>query len=165
MPATLEKLRTKDRRLEAESARVVAELDAAFNTNVLEGALSLLAAARGGPAIRRRGRPRIQLKPAPQNVLAWSIGQQIRAARERKGWTQEDLARASGIARPNIARLEKGGQVPKVATLRRVAAALGLESDALLTAPQPVADREDRELAEAGLGEWSSQLERLDKEA
>lgn len=163
MPATLEKLRTEDRRLAAESARVVKELDAAFSADVLNEALSMIAAARGGPAIRRRGRRSIQLTPSPRNMLAWSIGQRIRAARGRKEWTQEDLANASGIARPNVARLEKGRQVPKVATLRRVAAALGLEADTLLRAPSPAEDRENQELAEAGLGEWASQLGGLDK--
>lgn len=164
MGTTLAALRAKDRRLAAESARAIRALDAAFNEDVLEQTRSIIAPPHGGSAIRRRGRRSIQFNPSPRNLLAWFIGQQIRAARERNGWRQEDLAQESGIARANIARLEKGGQVPKVGTLRRVAAALGLETDALLKAPPPIADQEDSELAEAGLGDWASQLKRLDTE-
>lgn len=163
MPATLETLRARGRRLRAKSARTVMVLDAAFSEDILEQVLSLAASGTGVPAIRRRGRRSIQLKPSPRNVLAWSIGQRIRAARERKGWRQEDLAQETGIARANIARLEKGHQVPKVPTLRCVAGALGLEADALLKAPEPWADTEDKELGEAGLGEWTSRLEHLEK--
>lgn len=163
MAATLAKLLTKDRRLAAESARAVKTLEAAFSEDIVQEALTLIATRTKGPVIRRRGRPVIQLQPSEKNVVAWSIGQKIRAARERKGWTQEDFAEESGIARANVARLERGKQVPKVATLRRVAAALGLEADALLKAPEPAADREGQTLAEAGLGDWASQLERLDK--
>lgn len=36
--------------------------------------------------------------------------------REQKGMTQRDLARATGIAQPMIARIERAGQVPTVAT-------------------------------------------------
>lgn len=163
MPASLAQLRIKDRRLLSASARTIKTLDAAFSEDVLQEALSLIASGTRGHVIRRRGRPVVQLHPSERNVVAWSIGQKIRAARERKGWRQEDLAQESGIARANIARLERGHQVPKLATLRRVAAALSLEADALLKAPEPIAAGEDRELAEAGLSTWASQLDRLDK--
>ncbi len=162
MTMTLAKLRAEDRRLAAESARAVKTLEAAFSEDIVQEAFSLIATRTKGPVIRRRGRPVIQIHPSKKNVVAWSIGQRIRAARERKGWTQEDLAQESGIARANVARLERARQVPKVTTLRRVAAALGLEAYALLKAPEPAADREGQGLAEAGLADWASQLERLD---
>lgn len=152
MPATLERLRATDKRLLAESARATKALDSAFSQDVLQEALSL--AASPVPLARRRGRPVIQLHPSAKNVAAWSIGQKVRAARERKGWRQEDLAQETGIARPNIARLEKGGQIPKVTTLRRVAAALGLELAVLLKAPEKDAGQETAELAESGMEEW-----------
>jgi ribosome-binding protein aMBF1 (putative translation factor) len=47
-------------------------------------------------------------------------------ARRARGWSQRDLARASGVAQPVIARLEVGDTDPKISTLTRLAAALGL---------------------------------------
>ena len=72
------------------SARTIKTLDAAFSEDVLQEALSLIASGTCGHMIRRKGRPIIQLHPSEKNVVAWSIGQKIRAARERKGWRQED---------------------------------------------------------------------------
>ncbi len=164
MPSTLELLRVRDQRLIAESARSVSVLDAAFSQDLFEQIQALVAMGTGGHAVRRRGRRSIQLRPSPRNVIAWSIAQRIWAARDRKDWRQEDLAQESGIARANIARLEKGRQIPKVATLRRLASALGLEVHALLKAPESVGDAEDQELAEAGLGDWAAQLDGVDKE-
>src|SRR2546429_9916132 len=43
--------------------------------------------------------------------------------REKRGLTQQALAERTGIKQPMIARLEKG-QIPKVATLQRLAQAL-----------------------------------------
>ncbi len=39
---------------------------------------------------------------------ALGVGETIAMLRELKGWTQEDLARRSGIAATNISRLENG---------------------------------------------------------
>ena len=44
--------------------------------------------------------------------------------REKRGWTQRDLARMTGIKQPQIARIEKGGQLPTIETLWRLADAL-----------------------------------------
>jgi len=45
--------------------------------------------------------------------------------RERRGMTQRDLAMATGIKQPQIARLEKGEQLPTLDTLGRLLSALG----------------------------------------
>lgn len=45
---------------------------------------------------------------------------QIRDARERAGLTQEELAEASGVARPNIAAYELGARRPSPAMVRRL---------------------------------------------
>ena len=45
--------------------------------------------------------------------------------RERRGMSQRDLARATGIKQPQIARLEKGEQLPTLDTLGRLLSALG----------------------------------------
>ena len=45
--------------------------------------------------------------------------------RERRGMSQRDLARATGMKQPQIARLEKGEQLPTLDTLGRLLGALG----------------------------------------
>lgn len=45
--------------------------------------------------------------------------------REQRGMSQRDLARATGIKQPQIARLEKGNHLPTVDTLWRLLSALG----------------------------------------
>lgn len=49
---------------------------------------------------------------------------EICAARRRRGWTQEELARRTGTSQSAIARLESGRALPRMRTLRRLADAL-----------------------------------------
>ena len=71
--------------------------------------------------------------PAPSEiVLEEAVADRIRNARKAKGWRQKDLAEATGIARPNIARLESGRRMPKITTLHRIGQALGVSVEALL---------------------------------
>ncbi|SJN22976.1 hypothetical protein FM104_03820 [Microbacterium esteraromaticum] len=55
-----------------------------------------------------------------------TFGDDIREARNQRGWTQEELAERAGVSRPTIARVERGDDV-STANLAKVAAALGLE--------------------------------------
>jgi predicted transcriptional regulator len=48
----------------------------------------------------------------------------ITRLREKRGWSQRDLARITGIKQPQIARIEKGGQLSTLETLWRLADAL-----------------------------------------
>jgi DNA-binding XRE family transcriptional regulator len=45
---------------------------------------------------------------------------QIIAARIKRGWSQADLARALGISRPVVSRLESGDTDPKWSTIIKV---------------------------------------------
>jgi transcriptional regulator with XRE-family HTH domain len=150
-------------RLRSASQRAIRTLDAAFNEETLKGMLQLLRPASAGGVARRKGRLIIQTRARTGDILAWSIGQKIRAARERKDWRQEDLAKESGIARANIARLESGRHAAHLSTLRRVAHALDLGLDSLLKLPEPVSPRESRKLAEARLADWAVQLDQEDR--
>ena len=53
------------------------------------------------------------------------LGRAVRAAREERGWSQEELGRRSGLSRPTIARIERGDDI-STATLSKAAKALGL---------------------------------------
>ena len=54
------------------------------------------------------------------------IGRQVRALRRRRGWRQEDLAKAGGVSRGVVARIEQGrADRVTVATLERLLGALG----------------------------------------
>ena len=71
----------------------------------------------------------------------------LRYARRRAGLTQRALAEKSGVPQPAIARIERGGVSPRVATLDRLLAATG-ESLELL--PR-IGDGVDRSLIRATL--------------
>jgi ribosome-binding protein aMBF1 (putative translation factor) len=60
-------------------------------------------------------------------AAAFRLGVLVREYRTAAGMTQTELARRSGTSQPAIARLEAGGAEPTVATLRRIADALGVE--------------------------------------
>ena len=64
-----------------------------------------------------------------QAARAFRIGEEVRRLREERGWSQRELAERMGATQSVIARLEAGGVVPTIATLDRVAAALGVELD------------------------------------
>ncbi len=51
----------------------------------------------------------------------------VRELRRRKGWSQQDLAGASGVGQDTISSLELGRHQPRPSTLRKIAGALGVE--------------------------------------
>ncbi len=59
-------------------------------------------------------------------ALSFRLAEQVRAARVARGMTQQDLAQAMGTTQSVVARLEGGGIAPSIATLQRVADALGV---------------------------------------
>ena len=56
--------------------------------------------------------------------LAFELGRAVRELRERRGWSQAQLANASGMTQSAVARFEVGGTVPTLPVLERLAAAL-----------------------------------------
>jgi DNA-binding XRE family transcriptional regulator len=60
------------------------------------------------------------------------LGQRLRALRLAAGLTQAELARRTGIHRPNIARVEAGRHTPSLETLARLAAAIGVSTTRVL---------------------------------
>ncbi len=51
----------------------------------------------------------------------------VRELRRRKGWSQQNLADASGVGQDTISSLELGRHQPRPSTLRKIAGALGVE--------------------------------------
>lgn len=78
----------------------------------------------------------------PEFAAAWAIEQPkvnlaantIRLRRARN-MTQADLARAVGVRQPRIAEIERGDANPQLETVARLAHALGVSADELLTDP------------------------------
>lgn len=61
-----------------------------------------------------------------------AIGARIKAAREKAGMTQEDLAAALEMSPTHISVIERGVKSPKLETLVNIANALNVSSDTLL---------------------------------
>ena len=61
-----------------------------------------------------------------------TLGQRIRRLRKTAGLSQDALARAAGIGRVTLVRLEKGEQTPRFKTLDAIAKALGIPVSELL---------------------------------
>jgi DNA-binding XRE family transcriptional regulator len=63
---------------------------------------------------------------------ASTVGERVRALRVASGRTAMEVAAAAGMARSSFARLEASRHEPRLATLRRVAEALGVPLDAFV---------------------------------
>jgi len=61
-----------------------------------------------------------------------TLGQRIREARQRMGWTQTELAVAVRSTQDHVSDLERDRHAPSMGMLRRLAAALQIEPADLL---------------------------------
>ncbi len=61
------------------------------------------------------------------------LGARLRELRLEAGLTQAELARRTGIHRPNIARVEAGRHTPSLETLARIATAIGVPTTRVLS--------------------------------
>jgi DNA-binding XRE family transcriptional regulator len=65
-------------------------------------------------------------------IDAEKLGARLRQLRLEAGLTQAELARRTGIHRPNIARVEAGRHTPSLETLARIANAIGVSTTHVL---------------------------------
>ncbi len=77
-----------------------------------------------------------------------TTGELIKAARKKAGMTQAELAQKLGISYVGVSQWERGLRNPKIETLNRIAAALGLEDETPLPplfGPSPTLEDSRRE--------------------
>ncbi len=61
-------------------------------------------------------------------IMIVTVGEKIRSIREEKGYTQKQVAAACGMVDSAIRKYESGAAHPKIATVSKIAAALGVET-------------------------------------
>ena len=74
-------------------------------------------------------------------MRAESVGRTVQWARKRADMTQQELAQATGMPQPSIARIEAGTVVPRTATLIALLEATGHQLSVIPI--DPAADRDD----------------------
>jgi transcriptional regulator with XRE-family HTH domain len=73
--------------------------------------------------------------PEPQDVNA-AVGRNVRAQRTSLAWTLDDLAARSGVSKGMLSQVEQARTNPSVATICRLATALGISIASLVEAPE-----------------------------
>lgn len=85
------------------------------------------------------------------STLTRTIGDRVRSRRAAVGWTQEQLAEASGIRPATISRIERGHLAPSLAVLQELAQALGTAVGDLVGGAPGVEDPDQRKLLDVWL--------------
>ena len=60
------------------------------------------------------------------DIASLDIGSQVRALRNKRDLTLQDLADLTGLSKPNLSQIENNLVTPPIATLLKIAAALGV---------------------------------------
>jgi transcriptional regulator with XRE-family HTH domain len=60
------------------------------------------------------------------------VGNKVRDLRKGRGWSQQELADRAGISMQTVSNLETGRHLPGMATLSKIAGALGISLPDLL---------------------------------
>jgi transcriptional regulator with XRE-family HTH domain len=71
------------------------------------------------------------------NGAASCLGTRVRELRHERGLTLKALGRRAGLSHPFLSQLERGLARPSVASVERIAGALGVPVGALWAAPRP----------------------------
>jgi transcriptional regulator with XRE-family HTH domain len=66
------------------------------------------------------------------SAISIALGRRVKKLREKKGWTQADLAAASGLERSHISEIENGHILPNIVTLQTLAKSLHVTMSVLL---------------------------------
>ena len=90
--------------------------------------------------------------PEPDEVNA-AVGRNVRGQRTRLAWTLEDLAARAGVSKGMLLQVEQARTNPSVATICRLATALGVSIASLVEAPEAPSARVVR--AAEGVALWT----------
>ena len=60
------------------------------------------------------------------HALVKQFGESVRRHRQRRGWSQEQLAEAAELDRTYVSGIERGTRNPTLSTMGRIADALGV---------------------------------------
>ncbi len=74
----------------------------------------------------------ISLSAVP-GPLALRFGAVVRHLREEQGWSQEEFAEYADLNRGYIGEIERGGSMPSLGTVGKLALALGLRPSLLIS--------------------------------
>ena len=85
------------------------------------------------------------MKKSPENTKVL-LGRRIRALRNVKGWTQQELGNRADINYKFLGEIERGQQNPSFDVLTKIAGALGVELPELFRFEQEVSDRKKVEV-------------------
>jgi transcriptional regulator with XRE-family HTH domain len=94
--------------------------------------------------------------PEPDDVNA-AVGRNVRSHRTRLAWTLDDLAARSGVSKGMLSQVEQARTNPSVATICRLATALGVSVASLVEAPEMPSSRVVR--AEEAVTLWTGSQE------
>ena len=94
--------------------------------------LTLRASAISGAPSIRPSAPGLNGNSGAIPIDGVRLGARLRELRVAAGLTQAELARRTGIHRPNIARVEAGRHTPSLDTLARLASAIGVPTTTVL---------------------------------
>ena len=68
--------------------------------------------------------------------IALTVGARVRFERQKHGWSQQDLAAASGISLDRVAAIESDQSAPSIGDVALIAAAFGVSVFSLASAEQ-----------------------------
>jgi len=79
--------------------------------------------------------PAVVTQTRPESALSINLSANLRYIRDRRGLTQAALARLCGLPRSTVAQAEAGSGNPTLLVIARLASALGLSIEELLSKP------------------------------
>ncbi len=83
-------------------------------------------------AVARQSNGHAEVGHLNGNMDRGALGARLKKLRLSSGLTQAELARRTGIHRPNIARVEAGRHTPSLDTISRIATAIGIPATEIL---------------------------------